>query len=92
MGLDGSIVLVNVGAAGDINTMKINQPIVGFVVRQKGLDAAGDEDHEDPAVGRPRSERSKPRRMPCGASGPLPGDEPGRYPVQATHITRHSTR
>jgi len=37
VGLDGSIVLVNVGAAGDINTMKINQPIVGFVVGQKGL-------------------------------------------------------
>ena len=37
VGVDGSIVLVNVGAAGDVNSMKLNQPIVGFVVGQKGL-------------------------------------------------------
>ncbi|HLJ61446.1 MAG TPA: YSC84-related protein [bacterium] len=37
VGVDGSVVLVNVGAAADINSMKLNQPIVGFVVGQKGL-------------------------------------------------------
>ncbi len=37
IGVDGSVVLVNVGAGGSIDTEKINQPIVGFVVGQKGL-------------------------------------------------------
>jgi len=36
-GVDGSIVVVNVGAGASVNTMKFNQPIVGFVVDQKGL-------------------------------------------------------
>jgi lipid-binding SYLF domain-containing protein len=37
VGVDGSVVLVNVGAAGSIDTTKLNQPIVGFVVGQEGL-------------------------------------------------------
>lgn len=36
-GVDGSVTLVNVGAGTDLSTMQINQPIVGFVVGQKGL-------------------------------------------------------
>lgn len=37
VGVDGSVVLVNVGAGASIDTEKLNQPIVGFVVGQKGL-------------------------------------------------------
>ncbi len=37
VGVDGSIVLVDVGAQGSIDTTKINKPIVGFVVGQQGL-------------------------------------------------------
>lgn len=37
VGVDGSVVLIDVGAGGSIDTTKINQPIVGFVVGQKGL-------------------------------------------------------
>lgn len=37
VGVDGSVVLIDVGAEGSVNTMKINKPIVGFVVGQKGL-------------------------------------------------------
>ncbi len=37
VGVDGSVVLVNVGAQGSIDTTKLNQPVVGFVVGQKGL-------------------------------------------------------
>jgi lipid-binding SYLF domain-containing protein len=37
VGVDGSVVLVNVGAQASIDTMRLNQPIVGFVVGQKGL-------------------------------------------------------
>lgn len=36
-GVDGSVVLANVGAEGSVDTTKINEPIVGFVVGQKGL-------------------------------------------------------
>ncbi|HKX19383.1 MAG TPA: YSC84-related protein [bacterium] len=36
-GVDGSVTLVNVGTGTDLSTMQINQPIVGFVVGQKGL-------------------------------------------------------
>lgn len=36
-GVDGSIVLVNLGAEGSIDTTKFNDPIVGFVFGQKGL-------------------------------------------------------
>jgi lipid-binding SYLF domain-containing protein len=37
IGVDGSVVLVDVGANAAIDTSKINQPIVGFVVGQRGL-------------------------------------------------------
>lgn len=37
VGVDGSVVLIDVGAGTSIDTAKINQPIVGFVVGQKGL-------------------------------------------------------
>ncbi len=37
VGVDGSVVLIDVGANASIDTTKVNQPIVGFVVGQKGL-------------------------------------------------------
>jgi lipid-binding SYLF domain-containing protein len=37
VGVTGDITLVNVGAGADLSTMQINQPIVAFVVGQKGL-------------------------------------------------------
>jgi lipid-binding SYLF domain-containing protein len=37
VGVDGSVVLINLGAQASIDTTKLNQPIVGFVVGQKGL-------------------------------------------------------
>ncbi len=37
VGVDGSVVLIDVGAEGSIDSTKLNQPIVGFVVGQKGL-------------------------------------------------------
>ena len=37
VGVDGSIVLVVVGAGGSIDTDKITSPVVGFIVDQKGL-------------------------------------------------------
>ncbi len=37
VGVDGSIVVLNVGANASIDTTKINQPIVAFVVGQRGL-------------------------------------------------------
>ncbi|HET6459413.1 MAG TPA: YSC84-related protein [Syntrophales bacterium] len=36
-GVDGMVTVVNVGAEGSVDTTKTNQPIVGFVVGQKGL-------------------------------------------------------
>ncbi len=36
-GLDASIAVVTVGADGDIDTTKTNQPIIGFVIGQAGL-------------------------------------------------------
>jgi len=36
-GVDGSVVLVDQGAEASLDTAKFNQPIVGFVVGQKGL-------------------------------------------------------
>lgn len=36
-GADGSVALVNLGAAASIDTAKIKEPIVGFVFSQKGL-------------------------------------------------------
>jgi lipid-binding SYLF domain-containing protein len=35
--VDGSVALIKVGAGGSIDTIKINDPIVGFVLGQKGL-------------------------------------------------------
>jgi lipid-binding SYLF domain-containing protein len=37
VGVDGSVALINVGTGGSVDTMKINEPIVGFVLGQKGL-------------------------------------------------------
>ena len=37
VGVDGSVVLIDVGAGTSLDTSKLNQPIVGFVVGQKGL-------------------------------------------------------
>ena len=36
-GADGTVTLVNVGASGSIDSATLKQPIVGFVVGQKGL-------------------------------------------------------
>lgn len=36
-GVDGSIALVTLGAGGAIDTATIKDPIVGFVIGQKGL-------------------------------------------------------
>jgi len=37
IGVDGAVTLINVGVGADLSTMQINQPIVAFVVGQKGL-------------------------------------------------------
>ena len=37
VGVDGSVVLVDLGADASIDTAKLNKPIVGFVIGQKGL-------------------------------------------------------
>lgn len=37
VGVDGSVTLINVGAGTSLDTMKIDKPIVGFVVGRKGL-------------------------------------------------------
>lgn len=36
-GVDGSVALIQVGAGGSIDTTNIKDPIVGFVIGQKGL-------------------------------------------------------
>ncbi len=36
-GVDGSVALIKIGAGGSIDTTKIKDPIVGFVIGQKGL-------------------------------------------------------
>ena len=36
-GVDGSVALINLGAAASIDTTKMKEPIVGFVFGQKGL-------------------------------------------------------
>ena len=36
-GVDGSVVVLNIGAAGSVDTTKLKEPIVGFVYDQKGL-------------------------------------------------------
>jgi lipid-binding SYLF domain-containing protein len=37
VGVDGTVVLVNVGAGGSVDTTKLKEPIVGFVFGQAGL-------------------------------------------------------
>lgn len=37
VGVNGAVTLINVGVGADVSTMQINQPIVAFVVGQKGL-------------------------------------------------------
>jgi lipid-binding SYLF domain-containing protein len=37
VGVNGAVTLINVGVGADLSTMQINQPIVAFVVGQKGL-------------------------------------------------------
>jgi len=37
VGVDGSVALVEFGAGKDINTVNINDPVVGFVISNKGL-------------------------------------------------------
>ena len=36
-GVDGSVALVEFGAGKDINTVDIKDPIVGFIISNKGL-------------------------------------------------------
>jgi lipid-binding SYLF domain-containing protein len=37
VGVDGSVVLIDIGAGGSIDSMNVKAPIVGFVVGQTGL-------------------------------------------------------
>ena len=37
VGVDGSVALINVGAAGSVDTTRIGSPIVGFIFDGKGL-------------------------------------------------------
>lgn len=37
IGIDASVTVISVGAGGSIDSMKINEPIVAFVLDQKGL-------------------------------------------------------
>lgn len=37
VGVDGSVALVTVGANGQIDSTQLNQPVIGFVMGQKGL-------------------------------------------------------
>jgi lipid-binding SYLF domain-containing protein len=37
VGVDGSVVLVTLGAGGSIDTEKITSPVIGFILDQKGL-------------------------------------------------------
>ncbi len=36
-GVDGSVALVTLGAGKDLNTVNMKEPIVGFVISNKGL-------------------------------------------------------
>ena len=36
-GVDGMVVVVNMGIEGSLDTTKMNQPIVGFVIGQRRL-------------------------------------------------------
>jgi lipid-binding SYLF domain-containing protein len=37
VGVDGSVVIIDLGGDASIDTTKVNQPVVGFVIGQKGL-------------------------------------------------------
>lgn len=37
VGVDGSIALINIGAGKDINTTNVKDPVVGFLIANKGL-------------------------------------------------------
>ena len=37
VGVDGSVTLINVGAGGAIDTNTVTQPVIGFILDQKGL-------------------------------------------------------
>jgi lipid-binding SYLF domain-containing protein len=37
VGVDGSVVLVTVGAAGSVDTNQISNPVIGFILDEKGL-------------------------------------------------------
>lgn len=37
VGVDANVTVINVGAGADVSTMQINQPVVAFVVGEKGL-------------------------------------------------------
>ena len=36
-GVDGSVALIDIGAGGSVDTARVREPIIGFVVGQKGL-------------------------------------------------------
>jgi lipid-binding SYLF domain-containing protein len=38
VGVDGSVAIITVGIGGSIDTDKITQPVIGFIIDQKGLD------------------------------------------------------
>ncbi len=37
IGVDGSVVLVDIAASGEISSTSLNQPIIGFILGEKGL-------------------------------------------------------
>ena len=37
VGVDGSVTIVNVGASGSVDTEKLTQPVLGFILDAKGL-------------------------------------------------------
>jgi lipid-binding SYLF domain-containing protein len=37
VGVDGSVAIITVGIGGSIDTDKVTQPVIGFIIDQKGL-------------------------------------------------------
>ena len=37
IGVDGSVAIITVGIGGSIDTDKVTQPVIGFVLDQRGL-------------------------------------------------------
>ena len=37
VGADASVALISIGADGSVDTAKLNQPVIAFVIGQKGL-------------------------------------------------------